>query len=197
MFRVSEFQAAATPVSCRDVARLIMQAMNYDCCQYFAGPDHTLHDFEELMTRLVERDDTQYSWRGTLVALADDGTLAGICTSYDGARLKELRKVFIAEAIRAFGIDHSGMPDETQAGELYIDSLAVKEQYRGQGVATMLLNATVERGRQLRLPSVGLLVDKGNPRAEKLYQRVGFRYKDDNEWGGHPMKHYVFELTEN
>ena len=27
------------------IARLIMLAMNHDCCQYFAGPDHTLDDF--------------------------------------------------------------------------------------------------------------------------------------------------------
>ena len=39
------------------------------------------------------------------------------------------------------------------------------------------------------LPAVGLLVDKGNPLAEKLYARVGFGYVDDNEWGGHPMRH--------
>lgn len=176
------------------MARLIMQAMNYDCCQYFAGPSHTLQDFEDLMTRLVERDDTQYSWRGTIAALTDGGDLAGICVSYDGARLHQLRQAFIDEAWRAFGIDHSGIPDETQPGELYIDSLAVKEKYRAQGIATQLLKATIQRGRQLQLPAVGLLVDKGNPRAEQLYQRVGFRYKDDNEWGGHPMKHYVYEF---
>ena len=38
----------------------------------------------------------------------------------------------------------------------------------------------------------GLLVDKGNPKAEKLYIRVGFEYSNDATWGGHPMKHLVY-----
>ena len=62
-------------------------------------------------------------------------------------------------------------------------------RYRGQGIATQLLKATVQKAADMGLPAVGLLVDKGNPLAEKLYARVGFGYVDDNEWGGHPMRH--------
>jgi ribosomal protein S18 acetylase RimI-like enzyme len=72
---------------------------------------------------------------------------------------------------------------------LYIDSLAVGEQYRKRGIATALLKATLEKGRALQLPAVGLLVDTGNPQAEKLYTAIGFKYVDRNQWGGHPMKH--------
>ena len=57
------------------IAKLIMQAMNYDCCQYFAGPEHTLQDFENMMIRLVEADNSQYSYRNSIVALADDGNV--------------------------------------------------------------------------------------------------------------------------
>ena len=46
-----------------------------------------------------------------------------------------------------------------------------------------------ERASRLGLPCVGLLVDKNNPVGEALYTLVGFRYKNDNQWGGHPMKH--------
>ena len=41
------------------------------------------------------------------------------------------------------------------------------------------------------LPCVGLLVDKENPAGEALYTSVGFQYVNDNQWGGHPMKHSV------
>ena len=51
--------------------------------------------------------------------------------------------------------------------------------------------ATRERGYLLHLPRVGLLVDKGNPDGEALYTKVGFVYLNDNQWGGHPMKHLV------
>jgi len=41
---------------------------------------------------------------------------------------------------------------------------------------------------------VGLLVDQGNPKAEKLYQRLGFRYVGDAEWGGHAMRHLQYPV---
>ena len=78
---------AAHPAQAHAIARLIMLAMNHDCCLHFAGEGHTLAEFESLMTRLVVRDDTQYSYRNTLVAMTDEGDLAGICVSYDGAAL--------------------------------------------------------------------------------------------------------------
>ena len=71
-----------------------MQAMNYDCCRYYAGPEHSLEDFERMMTRLVEAENSQYSYKNTHVALDDDGSVAGICVTYDGARLHELREAF-------------------------------------------------------------------------------------------------------
>ena len=37
----------------------------------------------------------------------------------------------------------------------------------------------------------GLLVDKDNPVGEALYTSVGFQYVNDNQWGGHPMKHLI------
>ena len=107
------------------IAKLIMQAMNYDCCQYFAGPEHTLQDFEDMMIRLVEADNSQYSYRNSIVALADDGNVAGVCVSYDGKDLRYLRKAFVAAALEAFGRDFSDIDDETQAGELYLDSICL------------------------------------------------------------------------
>lgn len=60
------------------VATLIMEAMNHDCCQWFAGPDHTLDDFHRLMTELVRRTDSQYSYLHTQVAVVDQ-EVVGVC----------------------------------------------------------------------------------------------------------------------
>lgn len=187
MIKTEQAQRADAP----HIARMIMEAMNLDCCQWFAGPHHTLADFERLMTRLVERDDSQYSYLNTIVAAdyAESGqrTVAGICVSYDGAKLHELRKAFVDSAREAFGIDYSNIDDETSAGEFYADSLCVLPEYRGQGIASKLLLATVEKGRQLGLPT-GLLVDNGNPLAEKLYKRLGFQVVGEHTWGGHNLR---------
>ena len=173
-----------------DIARLIMTAMTDDCCLHFCGEGYGLEDFRGMMTMLVEREDSQYSFRNTLVAM-DGAKLVGIAVSYDGGRLHELRKVFIQAAKEQIGKDNSGMDDETQAGELYLDSLAVLPGYRRQGIARRLLKATKEKALRMGLPCVGLLVDKDNPTGEALYASVGFRYVNDSCWGGHPMKHLV------
>ena len=107
--------------------------------------------------------------------------------SYDGAKLHELREAFIEGARREFGVDHSGMDDETAAGEWYLDSLAVFPQFRGQGIAHQLLSAAARRAADHGLPAA-LLVDKGNPKAERLYRSIGFEYVEDAMWGGHEMR---------
>ena len=146
-----------------------------------------------MMTMLVEREDSQYSYQNTLVAM-DAEQVVGISVSYDGGCLRELRRAFIEAAKEQIGKDHSGMDDETQAGELYLDSLAVLPDYRRQGIARKLLLATKERANRQDLPCVGLLVDKDNPVGEALYTSVGFQYVNDNQWGGHPMKHLILQI---
>ncbi len=173
-----------------DIARMIMMAMTDECCLYFCGDGYGLDDFYLMMTRLVEREDSQYSYKNTLVAM-DDESIVGISVSYDGGCLHTLRRAFIEAAKETIGKDHSGIDDETQAGELYLDSLAVLPAYRRQGIARGLLLATKERATRMGLPCVGLLVDKGNPAGEALYASVGFIYANDNHWGGHPMKHLI------
>ena len=69
----------------------------------------------------------------------DGEKMVGISVSYDGGHLHELRKAFIEAAKKYIGKDHSNINDETQAGELYLDSLAVLPEYRRQGIARKLL----------------------------------------------------------
>ncbi len=178
----------ATKEQDSDIARYIMMAMTNDCCLYFCGEGYGLQHFHQMMTQLVGQERSQYSYRNTLVAV-DGEKVVGIAVSYDGGCLHELREAFLQAAREMIGKDHSGMDDETQEGELYLDSLAVSPAYRQQGIARRLLRATKEKADRLGLPCVGLLVDKENPVGEALYASVGFRYVNDSRWGGHPMKH--------
>ena len=61
-------------------------------------------------------------------------------------------------------------------------------------VSVCILAAAIEKARELGIPKVGLLVDKGNPRAEKLYTKVGFEYVNDTVWGGHGMRHLQYTI---
>ena len=177
------------PSDAPQIASLIMQAMSDECCRYFYGEENTSEDFHRLMTALVERRDTQYSYQNTICATDENDNTIGAIVCYDGADLHRLRRPFIDALKRVFGRDFSDMADETAAGELYLDSLAVDPAYRGRGIATRLLQSAVERARRSGIGPAGLLVDENNPKAEKLYLSIGFKNVGTNQWGGHAMKH--------
>lgn len=156
------------------IAQAIMMGVGRDICADMAGEGHTLEDVKRLFTRLAELEDSQYSYLNTLVAVNEAGQPIGICVGYDGAQLYELRKRFFSMAKEVLGRDYSNVDDETDSSEFYIDTLAVFPDYRGKGVATELLRASIERAKEIGKPA-GLLVDKENATAARLYERVGFR----------------------
>ena len=191
----------ANPTHAADIARLIITAMTDDCCQFLVGPGHTLEDFHNTMLRLVLMDDSQYSWRNAFVAVDDEAApddiekapVAGAIVGYDGKDLHRLRRRFQEAAMADWQMDYSNMDDETAEGEFYLDSLAVYPHYRKRGIASQLLNHFISHAASLGLPAA-LLVDKGNPSAERLYTSLGFEYCNDATWGGHAMRHLVHKL---
>ena len=88
----------ATKNQAAEIASLIMTAMTDDCCLYFCGEGYGLEDFRKMMTMLVEREDSQYSYQNTLVAM-DAEQVVGISVSYDGGCLHELMN-FVAPLSR-------------------------------------------------------------------------------------------------
>ena len=91
----------ATKNQAAEIACLIMTAMTDDCCHYFCGEGYGLEDFRKMMTILVEREDSQYSYRNTLVAM-DADKVVGISVSYDGERLHGLPRSISARIIRVW-----------------------------------------------------------------------------------------------
>lgn len=171
------------------VASLIIEAMSEECCQHFYGKSHTIEEFHDMIARLVEREHTQYSYENTICAVNGTGRVVGIMICYDGRQLKELRRAFIDETKKRFDRDFSDMPDETEAGELYVDSAAVVRDMRRQGIAKQLFKAAGNRAISMGINRLGLLVDRNNPNAERLYRSLGFEYVGDTDWGGHTLKH--------
>ena len=97
------------------IARLVMMAMTEECCLHFCGEGATIDDFRTMMTLLVEREDSQYSYCNTLVAM-DGDHVVGALVCYDGGELRELRQQFVRYALEYLHRDHSNLDDETQAG---------------------------------------------------------------------------------
>lgn len=135
------------------------------------------------IARICGRRDVLYSYRHALIARLD-GEPVGLCLAYPGEGYHEVRERTFA----LFAALHPDEPDtmdlahaedETQAGEFYIDSLAVLPAFRRRGIARRLMQAQMERGCALGLPRQTLLVDPANPGAQRLYASLGFRHESD------------------
>ncbi len=138
---------------------------------------------------LASREFSQYSYHNCLVAEVD-ALPVGAIVGYDGARLSELREP-IFELIDKYIGKSIVIEDETQPGEFYVDSFAVFQEWRGKGLGKQLLLSMMKKAASDGHKRVGLLVDQENPRAEKLYQSLGFRVVEEKMFLGHPMWHMI------
>lgn len=172
------------------IARTVMMAVGDEISLSFAGTPDRLPLVTEVFTRLAESENSQYSYTNTLVALTPEGKVAGAIVSYDGAELHRLRREFISVANEVLGMDmrEEEFTDETSSDEVYLDSLCVFPEYRGQKLAGRLIEAACRRHVDAGKP-VGLLVDPDNPRARRLYESLGFREVGQRPFAGLSLIH--------
>ena len=156
------------------------------------GDEQALHDYcgkeyHAVLTEVVLADKTQYSWHNALIAEVD-GVAAGAIVGYDGALLGSLREGTF-EVVRKYTDSTPSIPDETEAGEFYLDSVATLPSFRGQGIGRALIKALCDKAFALGHQHVGLIVDVDNPRAERLYTSLGFERVGSRLFFGHQMWH--------
>jgi ribosomal-protein-alanine N-acetyltransferase len=60
------------------------------------------------------------------------------------------------------------------AGELHINNVAVRQQYRRRGIGLALLGKVIDEARRLGVKAAFLEVRSGNLAAQSLYERCGF-----------------------
>ena len=61
------------------------------------------------------------------------------------------------------------------AGELHINNVAVRDQYRRRGIGNALLARVLETAKQLKVKVAFLEVRSGNHAAQALYEKNGFK----------------------
>lgn len=151
------------------VARCVCMALHHE-----ADSERLAH-----VAQVCRRHDALYSYRHALVAWMGDEPV-GLCLCYDGARYTEMRRItFPLFSHEGDAMDLDNAQDETQAGEYYLDSLAVVSQWRGRGIARQLIEAQLQRARQMGFHRATLLVDPANEGAQRLYASIGFRHHSD------------------
>jgi ribosomal-protein-alanine N-acetyltransferase len=89
------------------------------------------------------------------------------------------RLMLIACAAKAQIIEHRRIAGyivaRETAGELHINNVAVREQYRRRGIGRALLSKIIDEAARLGVTTAFLEVRSGNTTAQALYERCGFR----------------------
>ncbi|MGG7662415.1 GNAT family N-acetyltransferase [Dyadobacter sp. BHUBP1] len=133
----------------------------------------------------------QYSYTNTLVFETEAGVIGSI-NGYDGALLHVLRQPVLDklhEADPTFDPD-----DETGPGEFYFDCINVHQGHQGKGIGSQLIRALCVHAGALGHARAGLIVDRVNPAARKLYERLGFEAIGEKDFMGHRYFHMVRDL---
>ena len=172
------------------IAKVVAMAIGEEGTKHYCGDEH-----QSVLEEIARLENSQYSYRNAIVAEVD-GIPAGAAVAYDGADLYALRDVTLKHIFNRTGKTHN-IEDETDAFEVYLDSIAVLPEYRGLGVGKQLLLAMKEMAFNEYKKNLGLLVDFENPDAERLYKSVGFERVNVKDFLGHKMWHLVIRQMAN
>ncbi|TJZ52482.1 GNAT family N-acetyltransferase [Sphingobacterium olei] len=135
----------------------------------------------------IRLESNQYSYQNILVVEDANVIIAQVCL-YPGKDLLALRKPIIAYLLENYG--HNLKPEnETQEGEIYLDTLAVSTLEQGKGIGKILLQFVIDKYVYIEKQRLGLLVDKINPNAKSLYLKLGFEVQTNLLIFGKEMEH--------
>lgn len=174
---------AAIPEDATAVAPLMFQAMEEIVYKMIGRADR--YEGIGFLELLFAKGGNQYSYENAWV-YEDERGIVGSVVAYDGGELYALRLPVLELIKERYGTEIV-LEDETGAGELYIDTLSVLPLAQGNGIGSALINHL--KGLH-RLP-LGLLVDVNNAEAERLYNRLGFVYANQQALAGGVYKHLV------
>ncbi len=69
----------------------------------------------------------------------------------------------------------------------FVEDVVVHEEYRRKGIGKSLMNAVIDKAKELRIDTIHLTSNSKRVAANMLYQKLGFRKYDTN--------YYMFDLT--
>ncbi|MGX7204499.1 GNAT family N-acetyltransferase [Enterococcus pingfangensis] len=119
-----------------------------------------------------------------------NGTIAGAVFGYPANKEAIIDRP-LENYLRSHGAGDSQMfiDSEVFPNEWYLDSIAVDEKFRGQGIGAKLLTAADRLATHEGEKVIGLNVDKANPNAKRLYLREGFEDAGEIMISGHVYDH--------
>ena len=139
--------------------------------------------------------DYRYGYPQTYVADID-GHIKGILVGYPHEKEAHIDDAFKPlQASFGMGPEEDFFTDqESYPGEWYLDTFAVAEDAQGQGIGTQLITSVMPLLAAAGEKVISLNVDQANPRAQKLYERLGFKKNGELMIGSHRYNHMVRNL---
>lgn len=172
------------------IAALLMLASG-EVIYKFIGEEH-YGKGKDFLLHFVKSENNQYSFQNCYVA-AEEGEIIAAVLVYDGAKLEELRRPVLEYVHQHFDANLN-VEDETQAGEFYIDSLGVVTNHQGKGLGSTLLSFLIDEIVDKNGKTLGLLVDKTNPEAKRLYLKLGFQVVEEKQLLGFSLEHLQLSM---
>ncbi|HLT89270.1 MAG TPA: GNAT family N-acetyltransferase [Sphingobacterium sp.] len=178
----------ALPADAEAIAPIMLTAME-DIIYYFIG-EQDQQKATAFLAYHIAQPENQYSYEHIIVAEEEENIIGQICL-YPGDELEQLRAPILSY-LRTHFKREPNLGNETQAGEVYIDTLAVSAAAQGKGIGKMLLLYAIDLFVHRQKEVLGLLVDKENPKAKKLYLNMGFRPVRDVQLFGKELAHLQY-----
>jgi ribosomal protein S18 acetylase RimI-like enzyme len=179
----------ASAADADEMVELMMLAMGDLPFKFIASADQSIAF--SLLKQFVLKEGNQYSLSNTFVYVLNE-KVVGAINAYDGGSIELLRKPFFDYIRETFHHGVFDMDVESEAGEYYIDTLAVNPSYQGKGIGKDLINAVIAHAQLLGFDKVGLLVS--NPDAKRLYEKLGFKKVGYRYLLGNKHEHLVYRV---
>ena len=146
---------------------------------------------DEILEKFFVSEINRLSYKNVYVYKRDDVIIAAMC-AYFGGDAAQLDSE-ISQHLKALGKD-AQIEKECFDDELYIDSIAVDEKFRGQGLAKELILHSFARAKELGYKKVSLIVDVNKPKVRKFYESLGFKFNTKKIINLHEYDHMIKEI---
>ena len=146
---------------------------------------------DEILEKFFQSETNRLSYKNVYVYKRDDVIIAAMCAYFGGDTAKLDRE--ISQHLKALGKD-AQIEKECFDDEFYIDSIAVDEKFRGQGLAKELILHSFARAKELGHKKVSLIVDINKPKVRKFYESLGFKFNTKKIINLHEYDHMIKEI---
>ena len=128
-----------------------------------------------------------YCGHHNIIVAEQDGQVVGAGCFFDGTQLRRLMLGTIANMVLFYGVarvwgvllradELTSIMHTPGDDEVYMSELGVVPAMRSQGIGARILKAQMDTAQAAGFRKMSLSVAENNPRAERFYERLGFKF---------------------